>query len=57
VQSASEAGRINVSAYTFDLIQREFNCTYRGKLAAKGKGDIDMYFVDSMKAPDMPKKA
>jgi class 3 adenylate cyclase/HAMP domain-containing protein len=53
VQSASEAGRINVSAYTFDLIQREFNCSYRGKLAAKGKGDIDMYFVDSMKAADM----
>jgi len=52
VQSASEAGRINVSAYTFDLIRQEFNCTYRGKLSAKGKGDIDMYFVDSIKTPD-----
>lgn len=49
VQSASEAGRVNASAYTYDLIQADFDCTYRGKLTAKGKGDIDMYFVDGPK--------
>ena len=45
MESAGEAGRVNVSAYTFDLIRDEFACEYRGKVSAKGKGEIDMYFV------------
>lgn len=45
IESAGEAGRVNVSAYTYDLIRSEFDCEYRGKLDAKGKGQIDMYFV------------
>ena len=36
---------VNVSAYTYDLIRGEFQCEYRGKVGAKGKGEIDMYFV------------
>ncbi|MBI5912180.1 MAG: hypothetical protein HY848_19800 [Betaproteobacteria bacterium] len=47
MESAGEAGRVNVSAYTFDLIRDEFACEYRGKVTAKGKGEIDMYFVTS----------
>ena len=46
MESAGEAGKVNVSAYTYDLIQAAFACTYRGKVAAKGKGEVDMYFVD-----------
>lgn len=45
MESAGEAGRVNVSAYTYDLIRTEFDCEYRGKVDAKGKGQIDMYFV------------
>ncbi len=45
IQSASSEGRINVSAYTHDLIKERFPCEYRGKIQAKGKGDLDMYFV------------
>ncbi len=45
MESAGEIGRVNVSAYTFDLIRDEFACEYRGKVSAKGKGEIDMYFV------------
>lgn len=45
IQSASGEGRINVSAYTHDLIKASFSCEYRGKIRAKGKGDLDMYFV------------
>ncbi len=45
MESAGEAGRANISAYTFDLIRSEFDCEYRGKVDAKGKGQIDMYFV------------
>lgn len=46
IESASEPSRINVSAYTYRLIKGEIPCTYRGKIDAKGKGDLDMYFVD-----------
>jgi class 3 adenylate cyclase len=45
MESAGEPGRVNVSAYTYDLIRTEFDCEYRGKVDAKGKGQIDMYFV------------
>ena len=45
LESAGEVNRVNVSAYTFDLVRELFDGEYRGKLAAKGKGDIDMYFV------------
>ena len=36
---------MNVSAYTYYLIRKEFVCEYREKLDAKGKGAVDMYFV------------
>ena len=48
IESSGEVGRVNVSAYTYDLIQQDFECTYRGKVNAKGKGEIDMYFVTGM---------
>ena len=47
MESAGTAGKINVSAYTYDLIRHYFECEYRGKVQAKGKGDIDMYYVIS----------
>ncbi len=45
MESASERNRVNISAYTYDLVKDRFDCEYRDKLAAKGKGVIDMYFV------------
>ncbi|MCF8211918.1 MAG: hypothetical protein K9K38_21310 [Rhodoferax sp.] len=45
MESAGEAGRVNVSAYTYDLVRDAFDCSYRGKLDAKGRGQVDMYFV------------
>jgi ligand-binding sensor domain-containing protein/class 3 adenylate cyclase len=45
VEASSEEGRINVSAYTHDKIKDKFSCEYRGKINAKGKGDLDMYFI------------
>lgn len=58
LESAADAGRINVSAYTYDLIRDAVNCEYRGKIAVKGKGRIDMYHVVGIKraaaAPGLP---
>ena len=45
LESSGEPGRVNVSAYTCELVRDLFECEYRGKVTAKGKGDIDMYFV------------
>ena len=47
MESNSEPGRINISGSTYELIKNEFGCEYRGKIPAKNKGDIDMYFVVS----------
>lgn len=46
MESASEAGRINISSRTYDLVKNQFKCIYRGKVNTKGKGEVDMYFVE-----------
>lgn len=46
MQSSGEPGKVNISAHTYDLIKDSFNCNYRGKLEAKHKGLIDMYFAE-----------
>jgi len=46
IESQSEAGQVNISESTYHLIKYKFRCTYRGKVEAKNKGLIDMYFVD-----------
>ncbi len=43
-QSGAE-GKINVSQSTYELIKNDFACQYRGKVAAKHKGQVNMYFV------------
>ncbi len=45
MESNSEAGKINISGTTFELIGNQFECEYRGKVKAKNKGEVDMYFV------------
>jgi class 3 adenylate cyclase len=45
MESAGVSGRVNISAYTYDLVRSAFACEYRGKINAKGKGEMDMYFV------------
>ncbi len=46
LEGASAEGRINISAYTCDLVKDIYRCEYRGKMNVKGKGYLDMYFVD-----------
>lgn len=49
MEQNSIPGRINISGATFDLVKDYFNCEYRGKIAAKHKGDMEMYFVNGVK--------
>lgn len=50
MESSGEVGRVNVSGATFQLIQDRYHCVHRGKIQAKNKGEIDMYFVEGPKA-------
>jgi class 3 adenylate cyclase/Tfp pilus assembly protein PilF len=45
MEQNSEPGKINISESTYELLQGKYNCVYRGKIQAKNKGEIDMYFV------------
>ena len=47
MESMSEAGKINISEHTFELIKNEFNCEYRGEIAVKNRGKMKMYFVNN----------
>jgi len=49
MESCSEPGKINISRATYELIKDHFECEYRGSIEAKGKGLIDMYFVNTSK--------
>lgn len=48
MESSGEIGRVNISGSTYELVKDKFVCTYRGKVQAKNKGMIDMYFVDGV---------
>ncbi len=45
MESSGSVGAINISGDTYALVKDFFECEYRGKVPAKNKGDIDMYFV------------
>lgn len=49
MENSSEVGKVNVSGKTYEAIAPFFDCTYRGKIPAKNKGEIDMFFVDGIK--------
>jgi class 3 adenylate cyclase len=46
MQQNGDEGRINISGTTYELIKHRFHCTHRGRIEAKNKGLVDMYFVE-----------
>jgi guanylate cyclase len=46
MESSGETGKINISGATYELVKEKVHCVYRGKIHAKNKGEIDMYFVE-----------
>lgn len=46
MESSGEVGKVNVSESIYQLVKDQFNCEFRGKIEAKGKGMINMYFVE-----------
>ncbi len=49
MESSGEAGEVNISGATHELVKQYFECTHRGQIQAKNKGAIDMYFVRRLK--------
>jgi class 3 adenylate cyclase len=47
MQSSSEPGKVNISEATYQIIREKgFAFEHRGKIAAKNKSPLDMYFVE-----------
>jgi class 3 adenylate cyclase len=55
MESSGEAGKLNISAATYNIVKDRYNCSHRGKIYAKNVGDIDMYFVNG-EYPEMENK-
>jgi len=49
MESSGTPGKINISLETYNIVKFLFNCEHRGKVAAKRKGDIDMFYVNGIK--------
>jgi len=45
MENSGEVNKVNISGSTYQRVKHRFICTYRGKVEAKHKGVIDMYFV------------
>ncbi|MFT3909637.1 MAG: adenylate/guanylate cyclase domain-containing protein [Ferruginibacter sp.] len=46
MESSGEEGKINISGDTYKLVKDKFIASHRGKIKAKNKGEVDMYFVE-----------
>ncbi len=46
MESSGEPGQINISQATYDRINSNYSCVFRGEIEAKNKGKVGMYFVD-----------
>lgn len=47
MESNGEVGKVNISQSTYELIRDDADFTFeaRGRIEAKGKGELEMYFV------------
>ena len=49
MESGGEAGRINISAATHQLVEPFFECTPRGSIAVKNRTAVEMYFLERLR--------
>jgi len=50
METSGEINKVNISGDTYEYVKTFFDCTPRGKIEAKNKGFVDMYFVSGIKA-------
>ncbi len=49
MESSRELGKINISKEIYEIINDEFDCSFRGNIDTKGKGALEMHFVEGQK--------
>ncbi|MBP9887677.1 MAG: GAF domain-containing protein, partial [Leptospiraceae bacterium] len=49
MESSGTPGKINISYSTYELVKHLFDCEYRGKVSAKNKGVVKMYYLNRIK--------
>lgn len=49
METMSEAGKVNISANTYELIKADFECEPRGEIYVKNRGMMQMYYVNATK--------
>jgi class 3 adenylate cyclase len=52
MESQSEPGQVNISQSTYEKVKDSFALSPRGKLPAKGIGEVEMYFVNKEVLPE-----
>ena len=52
MEQNSMPGKINISEVTYQIVKDKFACEFRGKIQAKNKGELSMYFVDNSLTED-----
>lgn len=57
VESAGKPGRVNVTRAFFERVQEWVEAEPRGALECKGKGAVEMYFVNALREPVAPPPA
>ncbi|MDR0941343.1 MAG: HD domain-containing protein [Bacteroidales bacterium] len=45
METSGQIGEVNISHDTYELVKNYFECHYRGRITAKNKGLLKMYFV------------
>lgn len=47
MESSGSVGKVNISESTHAIVKDHFSMEYRGKIEAKNKGQVDMYFAEA----------
>lgn len=47
MESQGEAGRVQISKTTYELIKNDFECESRGTILVKGKGEMETWFLEA----------
>ncbi|MGL4376277.1 MAG: adenylate/guanylate cyclase domain-containing protein, partial [Microcoleaceae cyanobacterium] len=51
MESHSPIGKIQITRETYELIKDKFECEYQGKIMVKGKGEMDVWYLQKVKTP------
>lgn len=49
MESAGSPMRVNISQATYEVVKKVFECEVRGKIPVKGRGEVEMYFLNRLK--------